>query len=313
MKNFSLKLKDLKISLKKIFTGNFFSQGFFIFLVSFLLLTSGCINSTLDTHGSDDLTVACTIPPQEEFIRAIAGESNISVLVMVPPGASPHTFEPTPSQIAELEQADLYVALGSGVEFENRWIERIRELYPELTIVNSSRTIPLLSGSGHGDEEKGTDPHVWMSLTNAATIVRETCEGIVEIEPGRKDLYEQNRDTYLEQLNQVDGLIHNSLQDLSSRTILVYHPSLGYFCRDYDLTQMAAEEAGHEPSAQGLADVITRAKTLGITFIFAEPETSTRQAETLAKELNGTVILISPLAGNYLENMQEIAQKIAGH
>lgn len=313
MKKISYKLNCRKLFGKNVFTKNLLSQWSFILLVSFLLLTSGCISSTPDTWDSEDLIVACTIPPQEEFIRAIAGESNVSVLVMVPPGASPHTFEPTPSQIAELEHADLYVALGSGVEFENRWIERIQKLYPDLKVVNSSRTIPLLSGSGHGDEEKGTDPHVWMSLTNAATIVRETCDGMVEIEPGRKDLYEQNRDNYLARLNQVDDSIHNSLQDLSSRTILVYHPAFGYFCRDYNLTQMAAEEAGHEPSAQGLAVLITKAKTLGITFIFAEPETSTRQAETLAKELNGTVILISPLAGNYLENMQEIAQKIAGH
>lgn len=294
-----------------------------IILLILVLFTCGCVSSPSGSEATDKMTIACTIPPQEEFIKAVAGNSDVTVMVMVPPGASPHTFEPTPSQIKGLESADLYIALGSGIEFENQWMDRIQKLYPDLTIINCSRTITLLPGSDHHHEEvseneseyhkeEGTDPHIWLSLNNAATIVRETCEGMSEQRPDMRGIFEENRDSYLEQLKKVDKQIKNSLKDLPSPIILVYHPAFGYFCNDYSITQMAVEENGHEPSARELGEIIDQAKSLNITLVFTEPESSTRQAETLARELNGKVILISPLAGNYLENMQIIAEKIAG-
>lgn len=287
-------------------------------LVIFMSLC-GCTTQSKETVSSTSpLTVACTIPPQEEFIRAVAGDYDVSVLVMVPPGASPHTFEPTPSQIAGLESADLYIAVGSGIEFENRWISRIQKLYPELLIVNASKTIMISSLSGHDHEgtlpasDESADPHVWLSLSNAAIIVNETCNAMIMKKPDMRDTFLANKDLYIYKLTDLDHLIHESLLHLQPRTVLVYHPAFGYFCREYNLTQMAVEENGREPSARKLAELITKAKNEGIKFVFTEPELSTRQAETLARELNGTMVLISPLAANYLENMQNIAQKISG-
>ena len=75
---------------------------------------------------------------------------------------------------------------------------------------------------------------------------------------------------------------------------------------------MVVEENGREPSSRKLADLITKAKSKGINIVFTEPEGSTRQAETLAREIDGTMILISPLDRNYLENMKQIAEKISG-
>ena len=302
--------------------------GVGIILPLLCIVLSGCVDTGTDVNLADTFTIACTIPPQEEFIRAVAGNTDVTVHVMVPPGSSPHTFEPAPSQIKELESADLYIALGSGIEFENRWLDRIAGMYPDLPIINTSYTVLPLTGTEYhhtpvivpvtdddiGDNhEVGKDPHVWLSLNNAGIMVREIGMAMSAKRPELLDTYRKNQDIYLEQLNRTDTNIRRSLEILPSRTVLVYHPAFGYFCQEYNLTQIAVERDGHEPSAKALASLIDEARSNNISLVFAEPESSTREARTLAGEINGTMLLISPLAGNYLENMQDIADKIGGN
>lgn len=291
-----------------------------IFLLS--LITCGCTSqgNISSKQTPESFIIACTLPPQEEFIRAVGGE-NITVLVMVPPGASPHTFEPVPSQIAGLESADLYLYIGSGLEFENRWLDRIRKMYPDLPLINLSENITFIDGEIHhhgetGDEhyedKRVTDPHVWLSIRNAIEMVHTTCRALKELNPENRDLYELNGDNYINQLNSLDCRIRTELSDLPSRKILVYHPAFGYFCQDYNLTQISVEENGKEPSAKTLATIIDEARNEHVSYIFTEPEVSSRGAETLASEINATIILVSPLSGRYLENLQNISDHIAG-
>ncbi len=298
-----------------------------IVLFSFLLVIitlSGCTGDqrgNLEKNG-DSLVIACTIPPQEEFIKAIGGD-NVTVFVMVPPGASPHTYEPSPSQIKGLESADMYISLGSGLEFENRWLSRIQGMYPNLPIINSSKDIVFITGEEHTFTENGTagdtnntgngkDPHVWVSLRNAATIVNTTYEALSRFRPAKKEMFDRNRDNYLANLSQLDREIEKELSTLSLRKIIVYHPSLGYFSRDYNLTQISVEVEGHEPAAKSLAALIDEAKSENITMVFAEPEESTRGAEKLSDEINGRMVIISTLSSDYIRNMQHIADKISG-
>lgn len=310
--------------------GHYLSQKRNIFvlvilsLIFLLTLFSGCTDTRAGVYGNKDdvLIVACTIPPQEEFIKAIGGDK-VRVLVMVPPGASPHTFEPLPSQITGLENADVYISLGSGLEFENRWLSRIREMYPAVRIVNTSENISFLNGEEqvHGEGETkeelqeagyGKDPHVWLSIKNAAKIVNTTCEALSSVKPMQRDTFEKNRDDYLVKLSKLDNRINNALAPLPSRKVLVYHPAFGYFCNDYNLTQISVEEGGHEPSAKGLAALVDEARAEKIKIVFSEPEFSTRGAEKLAQEINGTMVLISPLSAEYLKNMELIADRISG-
>lgn len=306
-------------------------------IITICVLLAGCTDTPgeIVPDGDKGLVIACTIPPQEEMITAVTG-SRAKVVVMVPPGASPHTFEPSPSQLATLESAVLYVALGSGIEFENRWLDRIRGMYPGLQIVNLSENLSLIPVKGHThdedlhddhdedevhqeehdgdahDHQGRFDPHVWLSLKNAAIMVETIADVLSEVNPEMKKTYLENRDQYLGRISSVDETIRTSLRDLQNRKILVYHDSFGYFCRDYDLTQITVEVSGKEPSARTLAGIIETARKEGITIIFMQPEFSTKGADTLAAELSATVVLISPLAGDYLDNMQYIAERIAG-
>ena len=300
---------------------------FFIFLLIFSVILysmiSGCTarGSSNPDHSSENLAIACTIPPQGEYIKAIEGNET-RIMVMVPPGASPHTFEPTPSQIAELESADMYIYLGSGIEFENQWLERIKSMYPDLPLVNASENITLflndeenqeeLSNVNKSEHRQDTDPHVWLSIKNTKSMVNTTCNALLTLRPHLQDQFRKNEEQYLSKLDNLDMKINKTLSDLPSRKILVYHPAFGYFCRDYNLTQISVEENGKEPSAKSLASLIDMAKKERISYIFTEPEVSTQGADTLAANINASVILISPLAGDYLENMESVADRIAG-
>ena len=108
--------------------------------------------------------MATTIAPLGDFVKAVGGEK-VEVTVVVPPGAEPHTFEPTPSLMMDVAKADLYVMNGAGLEF---WMDKLLEANKRMVVVDSSQGIALLQES-----EGEIDPHIWLSLRNAAVQVRQ--------------------------------------------------------------------------------------------------------------------------------------------
>lgn len=259
-----------------------------------------------DTPGDDRIGVIVTIPPQAEFVEAVGGD-RVEVEVMVPSGADPHTYEVTPGQMKKAARAALYAQVGSGVEFELAWADKLISLNRDMLVVDCSKGITLIEGL-EDDEHGGTmDPHVWMSPRNAITMVKNICIGLITVDPENRSYYESNRDAYIAQLEALDQGIREELSDLRSRTFMVYHPAFGYFAHEYDLTMLSIEEEGKEPTAGALARLIETAKAVGIRAIFIEPQFSPRSAEVIAKEIGAEVITIDPLGRNYLENMQELA------
>jgi len=245
------------------------------------------------------IRVAVSIPPQAEFVERIGGD-RVEVMVMVPPGASPHTYEPTPSQLRDVSKAEIYAKVGSGVEFELAWMDKIASVNKEMLIVDCSKGIKFI--------EK--DPHVWLSPRNARIMVENIYKGLVKVDPVNKEYYQKNKEKYLEELERLDNEIAQAISK-KRRRIMVYHPAWAYFCRDYGLEQIAIEREGKEPTPKGILNLIEQARRDNIKVIFASPEFSTKGAEVIAKEINGTVILISPLEKNYLENMRKVAKAFA--
>jgi zinc transport system substrate-binding protein len=272
-----------------------------------LSAAAGCTGAENETPDADTLTVIVTIPPQAEFVEAVGGD-RVRVVVMVPPGASPHTYEPTPGQLTEVNNAALYAKVGSGIEFERAWMEKIAGLNPGMQIVDCSEGVELIA-SGQGE---GTDPHIWTSPRNAKVMVENIRTGLCTVDPEYCDYYRQNAAAYEENLSALDREIEDSVAGMQNRQILVYHPAWAYFARDYNLTQIAIEEEGKEPTPQGIQHLITEAKEKNITVIFAEPEFSTRSAEVIADEIGGEVVLVSPLERDYIANMQRVAAAFAG-
>jgi len=140
----------------------------------------------------------------------------------------------------------------------------------------------------------------------AAVIARE----LGELNPQRADYYNANLAEFTLDIEGLQSDIRASLEPLASRKFMVFHPAWGYFAREFGLEQIAIELGGTEPSASQLADLLDEARKEGIRVIFAQPEFSTRSAETIAREIGGAVILITPLEENWLTNMERVAQAL---
>ncbi|WP_342677899.1 metal ABC transporter solute-binding protein, Zn/Mn family [Methanofollis sp. UBA420] len=263
------------------------------------VLASGC---TAQAPAAGKMLVAVTIPPQAESVGAIGGD-RVDVLVLVPPGASPHTYELTPGQLADLSRARLYAAVGSGVEFETAWMDRIRELNPDMAVVNCSEGVALLPDG---------DPHIWLSPANAKIMAENVCDGLVAADPAGKEIYEANLATYLARLDALDAAVRSEVGASGCQALLVSHASWAYFARDYGLVQIPIEEGGKEPSPRQIEEIVARARAGNISVVFAAPEASTRSARVIADEIGGRVVPLSPLAGNYTDNLRAAAAAIAG-
>jgi zinc transport system substrate-binding protein len=253
--------------------------------------------------------VFVSIVPQKYFVERIAGDT-LNVVVMVEPGAEPHTYEPKPAQMRALSDADLYFSIDAP--FEVNWLSRIADINPNLKVVNTAagivkrqNTVPIQLGTpdaGHGKEE--LDPHIWLSPRLVAQQAQTIHDTLAAQYPDQAALYDINLSAFLADIDQLDQTLKADFSTLPNKTFMVYHPAWGYLADEYGLTEIGVEIGGTEPSASELAGLIDIAKAEKIKVIFAQPEFNTRSAQTLADEIGGKVVLISDLAEDWLTNMR---------
>jgi zinc transport system substrate-binding protein len=159
-------------------------------------------------------------------------------------------------------------------------------------------------------DEPGMDPHIWLSPLNAKIMVQNICNGLVQIDPGNKSFYENNRDIYMEKLTKIDQDIRSSLSGVKNRAFIIYHPFLGYFAQDYNLTQVSVEDLGKEPTASRIAELIARARKDSIKVVFVSPQFNSQSAEIIASGIGGRVIPIDPLSREYITNLRTISNEL---
>jgi len=291
---------------------------------------------------AEPLRVFVSVLPQKTFVERVGGPG-IDVQVMVQPGASPHTYDPTPRQVAALAQADLYVAV--GVSFEDAWMGRIRAANPRMRVLDSSQGIDLrameapdhdgepgrghadegqskaahgLGGHGEGESGQGVghepqvrDPHLWTS----PPLVKQMAVGIrdvlTQLDPGNGPAYAANFDAFSTELDALDQEIRTRLTGLASRRFMVYHPAWGYFADTYGLTQVAIEREGKEPGPRALAALIEQARREQVKAIFVQPQFSRKAAAQVASAIGGRVEVMDPLAADYVDNLKRVASVLA--
>ncbi|WP_319508897.1 metal ABC transporter solute-binding protein, Zn/Mn family [uncultured Methanolobus sp.] len=283
-----------------------------------IVLTSGCTDTQDDSDtasDSDKKIVVVSILPQAEFVEKIAGD-NVEVVIMVPPGASPHSYEPTPSQLTDLSNAGMYAMVGSGITIEDVLMEKITDLNPDMLVVDCSEGITLIEMVAHShdeeehdhEEEGGLDPHIWTSPDNVEIMVENIYQGLVEVDPDNQETYLANKNAYLAELDELDEQIQTTLEGKEGSSFMVYHPAWGYFANHYGITQVAVEIEGKEPSVQDMQDIIDEANEEGIKVIFVQSGFSTVSAEAIASEIDGEAVEVDPLAKDYIDNLAKVAE-----
>ncbi len=267
---------------------------------------------------SADVAVAVSIIPQKSFVEAIGGD-RVKVSVMVQPGDSPHTYEPKPSQMVAITKADAYFTI--GVEFEKSWMERIKAQNSSMKLFDLSNgiiKIPIVEhhhegeSEHHHEDEENLDPHIWVSPANVRIIAKNIYEALVKLDAQNSNYYKQRYEHFLQSIDAADKEIREILAKTpKGAKFMVFHPSWGYFARDYNLEQLAIEAEGKNPKPQQIAHLIDEAKEEQVHAVFTSPEFSDIAAKQIAKEVGIPVLKISPLASNWSENLITLAQAIA--
>lgn len=282
-------------------------------IISVLIILISLISIYIINHpqveeekDSEKINVIVSVLPEAEFVERVGGEK-VKVTVMVPPGADPHIYEPLPSQLKEVSLANIYAQVGSGIEFELAWMDKIKDMNRDMLIVNCSQGIELIKPE---EENENNDPHVWVSPKNAKIMVKNIYDGLIQIDPGNKEYYRENEEKYLEELDSLDKNITKALSGKENRKIMVYHPAWGYLCKDYNLEQISIEKKGKEPTPQGVASIIDEAKKYNIKIIFVSPQFPTKSAEVIAKQIGGQIVFIDDLAKDYVENLNKVVDAI---
>jgi len=258
-----------------------------------------------------------SIVPQKYFVERIAGE-RVVVNVMVLPGNNPATYEPKPDQLTALSEAVAYFSI--GVPFEEVWLDKIAAANDRMMMVDTAAGIRRVPVDGHYKVElgglpesdaEGRDPHIWLSPSLVKIQAQNIYRALAELDPARKTEYEVNLNRFIEDIDDLITDVRETLADVPNRKFIVFHPAWGYFGDDFELEMIPIEVGGQEPSAAELADLITVAREEGIKVIFAQPEFSTQKAEVIAREIGGEVVLINPLAEDWLGNMRLVADTFA--
>ena len=285
-------------------------------------------------------TVFVSILPQKFFVQQISGDL-VNVEVMVPPGASPHTYEPKPSQMRKLAEASVFFTI--GIALEEAWLERITKINPDMSVVHTEAGIEKMAMSGHhheddgdhkeheenhdehkGDDaaeaeehghdehhEDGLDPHIWLSPTLVKLQAEILGNSLVDLDPENTDFYRANQQRFMERVDQLDAELRALLTPMKGMKFMVFHPSWGYFARSYGLEQVPVEIEGKSPKPAHLKELIELARREKISVIFAQPQFSIKSAEVIDRERGAQVVLIDPLGEDWFENMDTVADKMA--
>lgn len=251
------------------------------------------------------------IPPLEFVVERLAGEF-VTVEVLLPPGASPHTYEPTPRQMAALDRAALYLQI--GVPFEGPFLDKVKSVVDELRIVDCRRgveLVPVEGGEAHDHGHDFLDPHIWLDPARMQQVAANAAQALNELLPERSTEIDRNLLALELALRETDRRVAEVLARYDGRTMVVLHPAYGYFARRYGLEQLAIEVEGKAPSARQLTAVVDRLENHPLRAIFVQPQFSKTAAQRIADALGSDLVELDPLAGDYLANLERMAGRIA--
>lgn len=269
-------------------------------LIGFVFMLSSCGSENIN---DDKINIMVSILPQVEFVEKIGGDL-VNVSEMIPFGFNPTTYEPTPEKIKELSRADAYVKIGI-LPFETSQMGKLIRLNRDMKVIESAEGIRFKE-----DLEHGLDPHIWMSPKLVKIQVENIFSFLVSEYPEHKEIFKINRDKYLDELELLDTSLEKKLAGIEGKSILVFHPVLGYLAEEYNFKQRSIEVEGKDPTIKQLEEIISQSKRDGIKTIFVQEQFSSKSAEVVAKEIGGVVVRINPLAKDYISNMEKIADLI---
>ncbi|MBY8913433.1 metal ABC transporter substrate-binding protein [Bacillus sp. YC2] len=283
-------------------------SGFMIIAACFLVVAACGNSSSKGSSGSSDkksgkLHVVTTFYPMYEFTKQIVKDKG-DVDMLIPSSVEPHDWEPTPKDIASIQNADLFVYNSTYME---TWVPSAEKSMgaDHAAFVKASKGIDLIEGSD--EEEEGhdhghshsMDPHVWLSPVLAQKEVKNITAQIVKQDPKNKAYYEKNSEEYIAKLKDLDKLYRTTLKKAAKKELITQHAAFSYLAKEYGLKQVAIAGLSpeEEPSAAKLAELKTFAKQHDVKIIYFEEVASPKVADTLAGEIGAKTEVLNTLEG----------------
>ena len=281
-----------------------------------ILWASSC--STV-SESTDKPLISVSILPQQYFLEKLAGDL-VEVNVLVPPGASPATYEPTVQQLGKLERSVLYLRIGY-IGFEMSWMSKLTGVNPEMRVADLSAGIDLILEDAGAEEEHhdhshdghshyGTDPHIWMSAINARIIAENIHQELLLLFPEEKAPLQARLMQFYNEIDSLHLAISGRLDDLENRKFMIYHPALTYYARDYGLEQFSLEREGKTPSPSHMKEMTDLAIQNQISKILIQDQFDSDNARVLARETGSEIIRFDPLSQQWSDQMYYIAEQL---
>ncbi|GIX49034.1 MAG: periplasmic divalent manganese/zinc-binding lipoprotein [Candidatus Tectimicrobiota bacterium] len=267
--------------------------------------------------------MAATIFPLYDLVRHVAGEA-VEVVLLVPPGASPHTFSPRPQTIRALTGCRTIFAIGHGLDNWAASLARDAGV-PSVITVDKGLVLRPWQPAGEAAAEAAAahrhdevDPHYWLDLANAQVMVRTIAEALARLWPAAQAQFQQQAAAYAQQLQAADAAIRQQLASLPRREIATLHMAFGYFAAAYGLRIVATFEPvpGQEPTPRHVEAFLRRLRAHNLRVVFVEPQLVVTPLQALARDAGLELRLLDPLGGvagrdSYLAMMRFNAEQIA--
>ncbi|HDX9707981.1 TPA: zinc ABC transporter substrate-binding protein [Bacillus thuringiensis] len=280
-----------------------------VLMTTLILSTAivGCSNqvdSGNATKKDKPLNVVTTFYPMYDFTKNVVG-SNGKVDLLVPAGTEPHDFEPSPKDIAKIENADVFIYNSESME---TWVPKVLKSLDnkKIKVVDASKGISLMKGTIEEEDKKTNkkqgpplDPHVWLNPVLAQKEVENIKQAVIEANQTHKQDYEKNANQYITKLKDLDNNFRNTFDNAKHREFVTQHAAFGYLAKEYGLTQIPISglSPDQEPSPEKLAELQKYVKDNNIKIIYFEEVASPKIAKTLTDETGAKAIVLSPIEG----------------
>jgi zinc transport system substrate-binding protein len=255
------------------------------------------------------LTVVVSVLPQTEVAERVGGD-RVDVFALVPPGAFPATYEPTPKQMAGVTHADLWLRI--GIPLESAMADRLAALAPDLTIIDGVAGLPRrpMVGPDHGHDHGAVDPHVWLDATLVARHAAILCDALCTAAPDHCAVFGANLAAYQAELTATDQRLAAVLAPLRGEPLFVFHPAYGYLAERYGLVQVPVEVEGKVPTGRRLASLVELARSSNARSLFVQPQFAGGGARAVAAAMGVGIVEIDPLAPDLTANLERMAAAI---
>ena len=276
-------------------------------IVVIAIFSIGLFNlpSVESTTSSKKLNVMASFYPMYDFAKKVGGDK-VEVTNMVPAGTEPHDWEPSATDIKKLEEADVFIYNGAGME---HWTQDVLGSLENrnLKVVEASKGITLLEGNEEEENSKEAnsstgaiyDPHVWLNPLNAKIEMKNIKNAFVKVDPDNKIYYEKNYKRYANKFDQLNQEYKEGLSNIKSKNLITSHEAFGYLCQAYGLNQVGIEglSADSEPDASRMNEIIQFSKDNHVKTIFFEELVSPKVSKTIADEIGAKTVVLNPIEG----------------